>query len=344
MRHGAENGGEAGQGRPVRMNDSPVGWTGANGAGPNAARDAGDVSMLGLNRSPDLRHLRRLRQEMDGLFDRFFKQQEGEEWMPGPVTRTLWSLQRDLHELFEGFFGSDCSWMAGPAEGGSFCPRVESVAAGGEFIVRAELPGFAPENVAVGVSGDTLTIRGERKPRPVSQHGHLGSNGSANGGTNGDGAPCGNGDHPRFSHTLTLPEPVDPAQIKATLAHGLLEIRLPSSPKPAGNPIPIEVGEGESPKDYRIQVRLPDVAPEKLQVKVVGNSLRIRGERSACGGANGGPVSRTFLLPGPVDQAQVKATLVNGILGIRILAPPDLAGKAVPIEVWAGEAKGVKVA
>jgi HSP20 family molecular chaperone IbpA len=33
----------------------------------------------------------------------------------------------------------------------------------GKHIVRAELPGFTPENVEVNVTGNTLTIRGERK-------------------------------------------------------------------------------------------------------------------------------------------------------------------------------------
>jgi HSP20 family protein len=160
---------------------------------------------------------------MDDLFDRFF---EREDWMPGAMSRSLRALQRDMDALFGDFFGSD--WIPRAAEEGAFWPRLETSLKDGEHIVRAEVPGFGPEDIEVNVAGNTLTIRGEQKTAEkdrVSQR--------------------------RFSQTLTLPEEVDPDKMKATLTHGLLEIRMPASPKLAGKKVPVEVGSGEAPKQLK---------------------------------------------------------------------------------------------
>lgn len=177
--------------------------------------------MLGLTRWTEPRGLSRLRQDMDELFDRFFGR---EEWMPGRMLRSLRAFQRDLDELFGDFFGANWGGVAGSDQAAYFWPRLESTVSEGDHVIRAELPGFTPENVEVNLSGNTLTIRGERKVGSEEK---------------------GDLSHRRFSQVLTLPEAVDPDKVKATLANGLLEIRMPASPKLVGKKIPIEVGAGE---------------------------------------------------------------------------------------------------
>jgi len=165
----------------------------------------------------------RLRHEVDELFDRFFAR---EDWMPGAMTRSLRAFQRDMDQLFGDFFGA--GWSLGAEEEGTYWPRIETALKDGEHIVRAGLPGFAPEEVEVNVAGSTLTIKGERK---VEEKGRA--------------------SHRRFSQTLTLPETVDPEKVKATFKHGLLEIRTPASPKLAGKKIPIEVGSGKTQQQLK---------------------------------------------------------------------------------------------
>jgi len=183
--------------------------------------------MFGLTRWNQPLGIGRLRQDMDELFDRFFDQ---EDWIPGRMMRSLRSFQRDLDELFGDFFGSNWAISDSPEQAGYFRPRVETSLTDGEHVVRAELPGFAPENVEVNVAGNTLTIRGERKTGSQEK---------------------GDLSHRRFSHALTLPEAVDAEKVKATLRDGLLEVRMPASPKLVGKKIPIQVGAGEEKKQLK---------------------------------------------------------------------------------------------
>jgi HSP20 family molecular chaperone IbpA len=141
--------------------------------------------MLGLTRWNEARGINRLHRDMEDLFDRF---SDREDWMPGRMMRSLRSFQRDLDELFGDFFGSDWAGPAGSEQAGAFWPRVETSLTDGEHIVRAELPGFTPENVEVNVTGNTLTLRGERKTGSEEK---------------------GDLSHRRFSHTLILPEAVE---------------------------------------------------------------------------------------------------------------------------------------
>lgn len=181
--------------------------------------------MFGLTRWTEPRGIGRLRQDMEGLFDRLF---DREEWMPGRMMRSLRSFQQDMDELFGGFFGEDWRALAAPEGAGYFWPRVESLLTDGEYILRAELPGFTPENVDVNVTGNTLTIRGERKIGEGKEESHR-----------------------RFSYTHTLPEAVDPEKVRATLTNGILEVRMPASPKVVGKKIPVQVGAGEAQKQLK---------------------------------------------------------------------------------------------
>jgi HSP20 family protein len=179
--------------------------------------------MFGLTRWMAPRGASRLRHEVDDLFDRFFAR---EDWMPGPMTRSLRAFQRDMDQLFADFFGADWSLRA---EGQStYWPRIESTLKDGEHVIRMELPGFSPEEIEVNVAGSTLTIHGERK-----------------------GEEKGQTSHRRFSQSLSLPETADPEKVKAPLNHGLLELRMPACPQLVGKKIPVEVGSGEAKKQLK---------------------------------------------------------------------------------------------
>jgi len=182
--------------------------------------------MFGLTRWSEPRGISRLRQDMDELFDRFF---DREDWMPGRVTRSLRTFHRDLDDLFAGFFGGD--WPAmGVAEGTrTFWPRAEMSLKEGEHVLQLEVPGFKPEEVEVNVAGNSLSIRGEQKAEGENKE----------------------QSRRTFSYTYTLPEAMESDKVKANLSHGILEIRIPASPKLVGKKIPIQVTSGEAQKQLK---------------------------------------------------------------------------------------------
>ena len=83
---------------------------------------------------------------------------------------------------------------------------------GESFIVRAELPGVEPKSLDVEVSGDTLTLRGERVlpelPEGTSYHRR-------------------ERDYGQFRRSFSLPERVNSSKVMASCEDGVLEIRLP---------------------------------------------------------------------------------------------------------------------
>lgn len=87
--------------------------------------------------------------------------------------------------------------------------RVEDYVEDGTYVVRAEMPGIDPdEDVTLSVSGDVLTIAGERreeKKEKNRQELHYGS----------------------FRRSVQLPRGVQPDQISATYTDGVLEVRVP---------------------------------------------------------------------------------------------------------------------
>jgi len=83
--------------------------------------------------------------------------------------------------------------------------------------LTAELPGIAPDDVDLTVRENTLTLKGERKAQDETSVWHRRER------------PNG-----RFSRTVQLPFRVDPEQVEARFANGLLEVELhrPESDRP----------------------------------------------------------------------------------------------------------------
>ena len=162
----------------------------------------------------------RLRQDMDGLFERFF---DREDWMPTRMFRSLRSFQDEMDDLFGTFFGADWGSMAGGTT-----PRIESGVKEGNLVLRAEVPGYGPDEVKVNLAGDTLQIEAEHQSKEGERQ-----------------------EQRRFSYHYTFPEPVDPDKVKANLTHGVLEIQVPVSSKLTGRQIPIQIGAGSDPKQLK---------------------------------------------------------------------------------------------
>ena len=143
-------------------------------------------------------------------------------WNANP-TRDLLSLQDQVDRLFDGVFaGTPRSQSRGNAA--LFVPPVDIEESEDAFLIRADLPGIPQKDVKVTLTGDTLTLRGER--RHEVKHGLHRSERV----------------HGSFERSFTLGAPVQADRIEAMYRDGVLEIRVPKAEEAKVKEIPIRVG------------------------------------------------------------------------------------------------------
>ena len=87
--------------------------------------------------------------------------------------------------------------------------RIEDFVDNGEYVIRAEMPGIDPDkDVQVQVTGNVLTIRGERTDEEKTknhQEFHYGA----------------------FSRSVTLPSGAKANNVEASYSDGVLEVKVP---------------------------------------------------------------------------------------------------------------------
>jgi HSP20 family protein len=124
----------------------------------------------------------------------------------------------DMRSRFDRLFGDlangDREWM----------PAVDMIRENGHLIVRAEVPGFKPEEIDIQAEGGRLTISGKHEESSEEK---------------GKEFVRRERRYGAFSRTMTLPDGVDPKKIKATTADGVLEITVPLPKEATAEPVSI---------------------------------------------------------------------------------------------------------
>jgi HSP20 family protein len=106
-------------------------------------------------------------------------------------------------------------------------PPINVYDAGESYVLSAQLPGLAPEDVELTITGETLTMRGERKR----------AEGVKDDSYRRQERPLG-----RWSRTVTLPDRVDSAQVSASFANGVLTVSLPKAESAKPRHITVNAG------------------------------------------------------------------------------------------------------
>jgi len=149
--------------------------------------------------------------------------------IPYDPFKNLLSLQERMNRLFDETMqrGQEPEFM----KTGTWTPAVDILETEGEITLVAELPGMEQEDVDIQVRDNTLTMKGERKMEKQSK-------------------PAKEETYHRmeraygaFSRSFTLPATVEQDKITASFKKGLLEIRMPKTPKAKAQQIKIEVKE-----------------------------------------------------------------------------------------------------
>jgi HSP20 family protein len=81
--------------------------------------------------------------------------------------RSAHDLWREMDNLFDRFFG-DMRWPERSMTR-QFAPTLDVSENDDEFVVKAELPGIDPKEVDINLTGNLLTIKGEKKDEKESK-------------------------------------------------------------------------------------------------------------------------------------------------------------------------------
>jgi len=134
--------------------------------------------------------------------------------------RNVWSLFDDINRMFPALTDDDSRVI-----GSNWSPAVDIKEEDERFVIRADIPGVAPEDIEVFMEEGVLTIKGERKHESEEEK---------------EGYHRIEREHGTFMRRFTLPKNIDAAQIGATSKDGVVELTLPKAEK-ATEPKRIEV-------------------------------------------------------------------------------------------------------
>ncbi len=130
------------------------------------------------------------------------------------------SFQDEMNRVLDNFFNREASY------GAEWRPIVDVVETEGDITVKAEIPGIDPKDINISITGDTLTLKGEKKEEKENTdkcyHRVESSYGS-------------------FKRIISLPVSVDVDKVTAVGKNGLLEITLPKKEESKTKKINVKV-------------------------------------------------------------------------------------------------------
>jgi len=151
-----------------------------------------------------------------------------ERWRPfGLPTVDRWEpfrvsdIQTEVNRLFDNFFGRSTT-----VAGRTWTPPVDMYATKDDLVLTLELSGVSEKDVSVSITGDLLTVKGERGFENQIKEQDLLHVDRAYG---------------KFERLVQLPMAVQADRVKATYRDGVLEIKLPKAEELKPKEIKIDV-------------------------------------------------------------------------------------------------------
>jgi HSP20 family protein len=153
-----------------------------------------------------------------------------ERWRPiGSVDRwepfrNLVDIQGEVNRLLDTFVGRPMTGAS--AQGRTWMPAVDMHETKDDLVLKVEVPGVREKDVAVSITGDLLTIRGERRWEDESKEQKFLHVERIYG---------------RFERLIQLPMAVQADKVKAAYRDGVLEVTLPKAEELKPREIKIDV-------------------------------------------------------------------------------------------------------
>ena len=139
------------------------------------------------------------------------------KWDSLPMFSTL---QEDMNRMLDNFFRRETSFGMG------WNPKIDIAENDNDIIVKAEVPGVDPKEIDISITGDTLTIKGEKKEEKENKGEHYHRVERSYG---------------SFTRTIDLPAHVNTDKVEATNNNGVIEITLPKMEKSKAKKITVKV-------------------------------------------------------------------------------------------------------
>jgi HSP20 family protein len=135
----------------------------------------------------------------------------------GPAESSpLATLRTEIDRLFDSFVREPLGGVDWPlASEQGWTPAIDIAEDEKEITVRAEMPGMAPEDLDVSISGSQLVLAGEKRESTEKK---------------GKDFYHAESRYGAFHRSIPLPAAVDAESVEAEYANGVLVIRLKKSP------------------------------------------------------------------------------------------------------------------
>jgi HSP20 family protein len=153
-----------------------------------------------------------------------------EQWRPYGTTVERWDpfrnlnvIQGEMNRLFDNFFGPPATAATGER---MWAPLADMRETKDDLLITFEVPGVREKDVSVSITGDMLTVKGERRlEHDLKDEGYYRLERV----------------YGKFERQMPLPIPVQADKVKATYRDGVLEIRLPKVEEVKPKEIKIDV-------------------------------------------------------------------------------------------------------
>jgi HSP20 family protein len=127
----------------------------------------------------------------------------------------------------------------------NFSPAVDVVESDKAFLLKAELPGLAPENIDVQVENDVLTVRGERKYENEEESG---------------GYRRVERSYGSFARSFVLPKGTPAEAIDAQVENGVLTVTIPKAAAATARKVEVKGSSGLVERAKKIFAKAADAA------------------------------------------------------------------------------------
>ena len=147
-----------------------------------------------------------------------------ERWEP---LRNLSDIQGEMNRLFETFAGRPA--VGTMTSGRTWIPPVDMSETADDLVLTVEVPGISDKDVAVSITGDLLSVKGERRWEQGERE-------------NKDNTVLKvERVYGQFERMIQLPFPVQGDKVKATYRDGVLEVKLPKAEEVKPRTIKVDI-------------------------------------------------------------------------------------------------------